>query len=650
MKSKKQKAFLILKIGSLILLLGIVLLFAFRNNILNKVIHRIDAKMERDYQCHFNVGKAEFQGLTNLEFQQITLVPKQADTLVRIDELKTSVNFWKLLVGDIQLGKLEINKGFVQLVKNKNGSNFEAFLRSKKEKNENPEVNYAKLLHRLSSKLLDLVPTDMHVKGFAFKIDDNGNQVAFDFSKLILADKKLNTLIQVSSENFTQQWAVNGFADPRERKADLQFYNPKSDTIQIPYLDKKFNLKTGFKSIHFNLDNLSMSSGKLNIDGYASIQNLLVNHKKIASKDVIIKNARFDYRWVIGSRFIALDSASTMQLNDIKCKLYISYTNEKDKIYALQLKIDKMKAQDFINSLPIGLFHHFEGMETQGNFSYTLNFEYNNHKPNDIIFDSKLQPEGLRITKYGEANLNKINSEFIYSAIENGKPQRAITVGTNNPYFTPLEAISPYLQKCVLTSEDPSFFNHRGFINEAFKQSIAKNIRTKKFARGASTISMQLVKNVFLTREKTLSRKLEEILLVYILENQRIASKERMLEVYFNVIEFGPNVYGIGEASQYYFGKIPAELTLKECLFLATIIPKPKGFMYRFDENHQLKSFAKEQSNFLTKVMLRRNLITETDTIGVTSPLEIIGEAKNRLKVKQNTATIDSLQVDDFEF
>jgi membrane peptidoglycan carboxypeptidase len=123
-----------------------------------------------------------------------------------------------------------------------------------------------------------------------------------------------------------------------------------------------------------------------------------------------------------------------------------------------------------------------------------------------------------------------------------------------------------------------------------------------------------------------------------------------MLEVYFNVIEFGPNVYGIGEASQYYFGKIPAELTLKECLFLATIIPKPKGFMYRFDENHQLKSFAKEQSNFLTKVMLRRNLITETDTIGVTSPLEIIGEAKNRLKVKQNTTTIDSLQVDDFEF
>jgi membrane peptidoglycan carboxypeptidase len=80
--------------------------------------------------------------------------------------------------------------------------------------------------------------------------------------------------------------------------------------------------------------------------------------------------------------------------------------------------------------------------------------------------------------------------------------------------------------------------------------------KTKKFSRGASTISMQLIKNVFLTREKTVSRKLEEILLVYILENNRIVSKERMLEVYFNIIEWGPNVYGIGEASRFYFRKV----------------------------------------------------------------------------------------------
>ncbi|MGL2965213.1 transglycosylase domain-containing protein [Flavobacterium sp. XGLA_31] len=649
MKTKKQKVFLFLKISGILLLLGIVMLFVFRNTLLNKVIHRIDSKLDREYQCRFTVEKAEFHGLTNLEFQQICLVPKQADTLVRIDELKTSVNFWKLLIGDVQLGKLEINKGYVQLVKTKNGSNFDAFLHSKKEKDDSSEVNYAKLLNRVSSKLLDLVPTDMSVKGFAFKIDDNGNKVVFDFNQLALANKKLNTLIQVTSDHFSQQWSINGFADPRDRKADLQFYNAANDTLKIPYLDKKWNLKTGFKAIHFNLENLAMDSGELHIDGYASLQDLVVNHPKIAGKDVVVQNARFDYHWIVGSRSMVLDSTSTLQLNQIKCQPYISYTNETDKVYALKLKIQKMKAQDFIVSLPTGLFRHFEGMEAEGNFSYALHFEYNNHQPNNIIFESKLQPDGLKITKYGEADLNKINGEFVYRAIDNGIPQRPIVVGNSNANFTPLSSISPYLQKCVLTSEDPSFFNHRGFITEAFKQSIAKNIRTRKFSRGASTISMQLIKNVFLTREKTLSRKLEEILLVYLLENNHISTKERMLEVYFNIIEWGPNIYGIGEASQFYFQKRPGDLNLNECLFLATIIPKPKGFMYRFDAEHELKSFAKQQETFLTKLMLRRNVLTANDTIG-NFPLSISGPAKSFLKQKTAAVETDSSATDEFEF
>jgi len=314
------------------------------------------------------------------------------------------------------------------------------------------------------------------------------------------------------------------------------------------------------------------------------------------------------------------------------------------------LHLPKMKAQDFISSLPDGLFHHFKGMEAQGNFSYNLNFEFNTSKPDNVIFESKLRAENLKITKYGAADLNKINSEFTYRAMDKGIEQRPIVVGSSNPNFTPLTEISPYLQKCVLTSEDPSFFNHRGFINEAFKQSIAKNIKTKKFSRGASTISMQLVKNVFLTREKTASRKLEEILLVYILENNRIATKERMLEVYFNIIEWGPNIYGIGEAAHFYFQKRPADLNLKECLFLATIIPKPKGFMYRFDSENQLKSFAKQQDTFLTRIMLRRNLINATDTIGHNLPLTISGPAQFFLKNKLgNQPPIDSTAVEDFD-
>lgn len=650
MRRKKQRGLLFLKISAVIVLLGIVLLFSFRNSILNKVIQRVDSKLEKEYQCNVAIKKAEFRGLNNLEFQQITLVPKQADTLVRIDELKTSVNIWKLLAGDIQLGKLEINKGFIQLVKKGKHSNYEAFLRSKKDKDDKSEVNYARLLNRISSRLMDLVPTDMRVKGFAFKINDNGNKVVFDFNELALADKKLKTIIQVNSDNFSQQWSINGFADPRDRKADLTFANTKGDTIKLPYIDKKFNLKTGFSSIHFNLENLAMDSGELHIEGYSSINNLLVNNPKIASKDVMINKARFDYHWIVGDRYIALDSTSTIHLNSIKCIPYVSYSKEeKAKIYALKLKIPKMKGQDFINSLPTGLFRHFEGMEAQGEFSYALNFKYNDQQPNNIVFDSKMTPNGLKITKYGEADLNKINGPFTYRAIDKGVLQRPIVVGNSNWNYTPLSEMSPYLKKCVLTSEDPSFMSHRGFINAAFKESISKNIRTKKFARGASTISMQLVKNVFLTREKTLSRKLEEILLVYVLENNHISSKDRMLEVYFNIIEWGPNVYGIAEASQFYFQKRPWDLNVNQCLFLATIIPNPKGFMAKFDANNRLKPAAKQTEKFLTNLMFRRSLLTTNDTID-NFPLYISGPARYYLKQKPMAVENPATPTEEFEF
>lgn len=649
MRRKKQKGFLILKALGIVVLIGIVLLFSFRNTILNKVIHRVNNQFVTDYQCNLVIEKAEFHGLTNLEFHNISLVPKEMDTLVQINELKTDVSFWKLLVGDIQLGKLEVNKGYIQLVKYKKGSNFDAFLRSKKDKKEKAEVNYARLLNRISSRLMDLVPTDMQVKGFAFRINDKGNKVIFDFNELALADKKLKTIIDVSSDNFSQQWSIKGFADPRDRKADLTFANTKGDTIKIPYIDKKLNLKTGFKTIHFNLENLAMDGGELHIDGYSSIDNLIVNNPKIASKDVIIKNARFDYRWIVGKRFIALDSTSTLQLNSIKCNPYVSYTNDEAMIYELKLKIPKMKAQEFISSLPTGLFRHFEGMEAQGNFSYALNFKYNDKDPNNVVFDSRLKPEGLKITKYGEADLNKINGAFTYRAIDKGVLQRPIFVGSGGGNYTPLSSMSPYLKKCVLTSEDPSFMTHRGFINAAFKESITKNIKTKKFARGASTISMQLVKNVFLTREKTLSRKLEEILLVYILENNHISSKDRMLEVYFNIIEWGPNVYGIAEASQFYFQKRPWDLNVNQCLFLAQIIPNPKGFMAKFDSNNRLKPTAKQTEKFLTNLMFKRNLLTTNDTID-NFPLYISGPARYYLKQKPTLNETEGNTVEEFEF
>ena len=656
MKTKKQKVVLAIIIIAILLVLAIGLFFIFRNSMLQKAITKVSAKMETEYDSKFSIKSASFEGFSGIALENILIVPKNADTLLNVQSVKTNVSFWKLLTGDVQLGTLYVKNGFVQLVKNEKGRNFDAFLKKDTlQDTTNVDVNYAQKAYRMLNQALNLVPTDMDLENVSLKMDDMGRKVKLDLKKLRLVDKELETSIGVTADNFKQTWKIKGFADPRNKKTDLRFFNADTGKIQIPYIDERYNLKAGFDSIRLNIKNIEMDGNELHIDGTSSLANFTVNHPKISTKDVVIKKANFDYNFVFGEDFIAIDSSSTVTLNKMKFSPYVFYQKtkeDKNQIYALKVKIPKMKAQDFIVSLPEGLFTNFEGMEAEGNFSYNLEFLYNKNKPRELIFDSNFKKENLKIIKYGEANLNKLNSSFTYRAIINGIRQRAVEVSPSNSNFTPLGEISPYLRKAVLTSEDPSFFSHRGFINEAFKQSIIKNIKTKRFSRGASTISMQLIKNVFLTREKTLSRKLEEILLVYILENNRISSKERMLEVYFNIIEWGPNVYGIGEASLFYFGKHPSHLTLNESLFLASIVPRPRSFAWQFDGQARLKETYMKRNHYIADLMLRRGLLEAQDTLQKQFPVEIIGPARSFIKLQPlDSLVLDKIEIDEeFDF
>ncbi len=653
--NKKKLAFNLLKIFAVIIILAVISFFAFRNMVLEKVMDKIATKMESDYNSTFSIKSAAFKGVSGVEMENITIQPKGAQTLLQVESIKTSVNLAKLLTGNIQLGTLEMRNGYVQLVKDSIGSNYERFLKSKnneEEENDTSERSYAEKAYRILTKALNLVPTDMALENLTLKADHMGKKISVHLDRMRLEDEQLKSQIVVTTSQLKQSWIVNGFADPRNKQADVKIFNTDTSRVQIPYLNERYGLMAGFDTIRLNVENLEMSGGEMHLDGYASITNFMVNHPKIAKKDVVIDKARFDYRFLFGDDFVALDSTSTAQLNRIKVHPFLKYSVADDTTYQLKAKIPKMKAQDFIVSLPNGLFTNFEGMEAEGTFSYDLNFFYNKNKPRNIVLESNLKKDGLKIIKYGAADLNKLNGAFTYRAIENGKEQRPVFVGLTNPFYTPLHEISPYLRKAVLTSEDPSFFRHHGFISEAFKQSIISNIKTKKFTRGASTISMQLVKNVFLTREKTLSRKLEEILLVYILENNRIVSKERMLEVYFNIIEWGPNVYGVGEASQYYFQKHPSELSLDESIYMASIVPRPKAFMWKFDNKGNLKGYAERHNEYIKRLMLRRGLLIAEDTIAQTGDINITGIARNRLniKVEEAQAENDSISFEEFDF
>ncbi|MFA6261321.1 MAG: biosynthetic peptidoglycan transglycosylase [Bacteroidia bacterium] len=635
--------------GVFLLLMILVFLF-FRNALLHKAIDRVSQKIEQRFQVEMRVQQASFTGISGIAMHGISLVPQERDTLLVIDTLELEVRLWYALLGDIRIGKVKLHRGYLQLTKRNAKHNFDFLLADSVASGDSSALTkpanavslgkrgFAATVYKLIDALLDHVPADMEIASFSLNIQDESIHSSITLAQLRQTNDRIHAEMLISdSLHPGQHWQISGFANPSTKKADLYFYNLEKGQVIIPYLDQKLHLLTGFDTLHMELNEIKMQGGILHITGQSGISNFMINHPKIAHQDVVVEKAGFRFHFILGEKFISLDSSTSVTFNRVQFNPYAKLNIERDTVLSFSVHIPELQAQDFIESLPNGLFTHFKGMEISGRFAYRLDFVFNENHPQDLVFESHLKKQNLQIRKYGEANLAKLNGDFVYTPIDRGKRQRSFVVGIANHCYTPLDQISPFLQKCVLTTEDPSFFFHRGFIDEAFRQSIVKNIRKRKFARGASTISMQLVKNVFLTREKTISRKLEEILLVYMLENNRISTKERMLEVYFNVIEWGPNVYGIGEASVFYFNKHPKDLTLNECLFLASIIPRPKGFMWRFDQAGMLKPFASKQLHYLTDLMLRRLLIEPKDTLQAASPIVITGPARDFIRITPDT-------------
>ncbi len=136
-----------------------------------------------------------------------------------------------------------------------------------------------------------------------------------------------------------------------------------------------------------------------------------------------------------------------------------------------------------------------------------------------------------------------------------------------------LEAIPKLLRETVRVTEDASFYQHKGIDFTELKEAIKKNWAKKEYARGASTITQQLAKNLYLSTEKSIIRKIKEVLITLRLEKD--LSKDRIFEIYLNVIEWGPGIFGVKMASEYYFHKDAGQLTLEEIIRLVAVIPRP---------------------------------------------------------------------------
>jgi len=170
-------------------------------------------------------------------------------------------------------------------------------------------------------------------------------------------------------------------------------------------------------------------------------------------------------------------------------------------------------------------------------------------------------------------SIERLRRDFVHEVTLPDGERRPIDVSPASPDFVPLREVPPLLVRTVLLGEDAGFFGHHGIDLAEVPSAILTDWSRGNAARGASTITQQLAKNLFLSREKRLGRKLQEVALALLIESA--LGKERILEIYLNVIEWGPGVYGLRPAAQRYFGKDPAELTPGQMALLVALIPGP---------------------------------------------------------------------------
>jgi monofunctional biosynthetic peptidoglycan transglycosylase len=175
--------------------------------------------------------------------------------------------------------------------------------------------------------------------------------------------------------------------------------------------------------------------------------------------------------------------------------------------------------------------------------------------------------------------------------------------------WVPLTAISRYTKWAIILSEDWSFYQHEGLDLEQIQAALAE-MMTAGIFRGASTITQQLVKNLYLSEERTLWRKLNEAILTFKVEG--VLSKNQILEMYLNVIEFGPGVYGISAATAFYFRKSPGQLNPRESAFLAMLLPSPKRYSVSFRKK-KLSRFARKRMEAILKKLRMAKVITREE-------------------------------------
>lgn len=361
---------------------------------------------------------------------------------------------------------------------------------------------------------------------------------------------------------------------------------------------------------------------RIELDFDLTFEGVTFSHPSVASAPIPDIHARVEGRLVLDA------AAQELSLRELVVRSgQVAVTGELDLVSAfsaprikLALDLPETALSDIVAAIPVGLIPLLAGLKMDGHLAWRLGVDLDTTEPAAVKIESQPRARGVRVTSLGERlDLSALRTAHTYTIrLFDGTPGTRV-VGPATASWVPLGQITPYLPLALTTTEDGTFYTNDGISTFAMKESIATNLERGTFARGASTITQQLVKNLFLGGDKTVSRKLQEVFIAW--QVAQLLSKDEIMALYLNTIEFGPGLYGIGDASWHWFGKRPIDLTLPEAVFLASIVPGPRRY-YTFYEQGGITPRWASYLEALMKVMVERKKLT-AEELAMNLPVQV---------------------------
>jgi hypothetical protein len=320
----------------------------------------------------------------------------------------------------------------------------------------------------------------------------------------------------------------------------------------------------------------------LNITGDLLLKKVGVDWWRLAPEPVDLQSVTTKMQLTAS----AADGSIRLELPDLKIgdaqmRVLLEATDVTNKpIVHARAEMARQDCGAVARSIPKALLTSIGAIEATGQVSWMVDLAVPLKDVYKATMDLTLDDATCEVSKFANIDLDELAGDFVRPVNENGTMLDDVLVGPQSGYWVALADMPPWLPWSMMATEDGAFYKHRGIRPGLLLRAIRMDLDYGRFVYGGSTITQQLVKNVYLSRAKHLSRKFEELLIVWQLE--RRVPKDRILELYVNMIEYGPKIYGIERAAQAYFGKSGKDLSPLESAFLAANKPCPRCGYARF--------------------------------------------------------------------